>query len=248
MGKRKLPFGYQMVNGKVVICPVEAKIVSEIFRRYTQGASFLNLERWLRSQQVRYEAARLWNKNMVARILSDRRYTGTDMFPPLVSEEMFDRAEAVRREKQRLSEKTEAQKLLRKLSGNAAERAVESQTLMLLNRLIARPEQIRSAPQKTVSIKEMELQRELDALMQVQPVEEERAAELAVRLAAAQYERLGTEEYETERLKRLLKDREPMTELDAGLLKASLSRVEVTGVSVRLWLKNGQCIERNPTE
>ena len=248
MGKRKLPFGYKMVNGKVVTCPAEAEIVSEIFRRYTQGASFLNLESWLRSQQVRYETDRLWNKNMVARILADRRYTGTDMYPPLVPEETFEKAQAERCEKRYLSERTEAQKLLRKLSGNAAERAVESQTLMLLNRLIAIPELIRSAPQKTVSIEEMELQRELDALMQVLPVDEERASELAVRLAAAQYERLGPEEYETERLKRLLQKREPMKELDAGLLKTCLSRVEVTGVSVRLWLKNGQCIERNPTE
>lgn len=39
MGNRKLPFGYQMTMGEIVIHPAEAELVEKIFRRYAEGAS-----------------------------------------------------------------------------------------------------------------------------------------------------------------------------------------------------------------
>ena len=40
MGNRKLPFGYKMVMGEIVIYPQEAQAVLDIYTRYLTGASF----------------------------------------------------------------------------------------------------------------------------------------------------------------------------------------------------------------
>ena len=64
-------------------------------------------------------------------------------------------------------------------------------------------------------------------------------------LAAEQYAALGDEEYETNRLQRLFSAFECVAELNAGLLKNTVSEVLVTRQNVKLRLKNGQIIERS---
>ena len=76
MGNRKQPFGYKMSQGEIVIQESEAKLVQGIFRRYIAGESLNELTEALRQQDIPYDEGRLWNKNMVARILADTRYTG----------------------------------------------------------------------------------------------------------------------------------------------------------------------------
>ena len=75
MGNRKQPFGYKMALGEIVIQEAEAKLVQEIFHRYIAGESLNELTEALRQQDIPYDEGRLWNKNMVARILADTRYT-----------------------------------------------------------------------------------------------------------------------------------------------------------------------------
>lgn len=76
MGNRKQPFGYKMSLGEIVIQESEAKLVQEVFRRYIAGGSLNELTEALRQQDIPYDEGRLWNKNMIARILADTRYTG----------------------------------------------------------------------------------------------------------------------------------------------------------------------------
>ena len=76
MGNRKQPFGYKMALGEIVIQEAEARLVQGIFRRYIAGESLNELTEALRQQDIPYDEGRLWNKNMVARILADIRYTG----------------------------------------------------------------------------------------------------------------------------------------------------------------------------
>ena len=73
MGNRKQPFGYQMQFGTVVVQPQEAGLVQYIFQQYILGASFQELVSALRNQTVPYDSGKLWNKNMVARILENER-------------------------------------------------------------------------------------------------------------------------------------------------------------------------------
>ncbi len=97
MGKRKLPFGYQLSNGKICTHPQEARIVQNIFERYIAGESFQELTAFLRDCGICYADGKLWNKNMVARILDDPRYLGKDVFPQLIDQTQFRSAKEIRR-------------------------------------------------------------------------------------------------------------------------------------------------------
>ena len=75
MGKRKQPFGYKMKLGEIVPQPQEAEAVRSIYLQYLAGASFKQLAEQLQTEDVPYDEDKSWNKNMVARILEDDRYT-----------------------------------------------------------------------------------------------------------------------------------------------------------------------------
>lgn len=81
MKNRKLPFGYALHGGEIVINQSEANAVGDIFRLYTGGTSLSGIAEVLRSSEISYDAGRLWNKNMVSRILGDRRYVESTVYP-----------------------------------------------------------------------------------------------------------------------------------------------------------------------
>ena len=81
--------------------------------------------------------------------------------------------------------------------------------------------------------------------LEQQPIDEDSAKGLILRLAAEQYAALGDEEYETNRLRRFFSAFECVAELNADLLKSTVSEVLVTRQNVKLRLKNGQVIERS---
>ena len=68
---RKQPFGYKMELGEIVIQEQEASVVRWIFQTYLAGASYNDLTEALEKGDVPYEVGKLWNKNMVARILEN---------------------------------------------------------------------------------------------------------------------------------------------------------------------------------
>lgn len=143
MGNRKQPFGYKMALGEIVIQESEAKLVQEIFLRYIAGESLNELTESLRQQDIPYDEGRLWNKNMVARILADIRYTGEKEYPKLIDKEQLIAANEKRSNKPQLPKKTEAQKVLRRLCGTPPSEQVEQSVTDLLNGLANCPDRIR---------------------------------------------------------------------------------------------------------
>ena len=192
---RKQPFGYKMEWGEIVIQAREASVVRWIFQTYLAGASYNDLTEALEKGDVPYEVGKLWNKNMVARILENPKYTGQCDYPPLISQKQFDAVQS-RRQKQTASpQKTPAQKELRRLCGGSPPPWVEQQVLAVLNGLIARPEQLRCPPCENAPPAEaVRLRRELDELLNTPPVDEDRARELALRLAEFQLNAIGPAE------------------------------------------------------
>ena len=173
---RKLPFGYAMQMGGICIQEQEAGLVKEIFSDYIRGASFLQITEKLNSQPVAYNPQTRWNKNMVARILEDKRYVGEKDFPLIIEQDLMNAALAKRAAKQIASQPTELQKTLRRLSGQKAMQQMEQEVLTLLDRLIRQPECVQfPSPVKVSPEEERRLGQELDALMSRQPVEEETA-------------------------------------------------------------------------
>jgi hypothetical protein len=134
-GKRKLPFGYRMELGKVVVHTEEALAVQYIFQKYILGTSYSELVKHLREQDMPYDQGRCWNKNMVARILENRKYTGQSGWPSIIDAEIFEHANEKRSSKVSPSQQTEAQKVLRRLSGGSSAE-VEQTVLQLLSSVI----------------------------------------------------------------------------------------------------------------
>ena len=248
MTNRKLPFGYRMEQGQIMVCSQESKLVTAIFRQYTAGASYLDIVAILKTQPVLYDAERLWSKSMVARILGDRRYTGIEGFPAILDEETFQQAARKRAAKQTPVQRTEAQKVLRQLSGQKMGKTAENQVLTLLNYLISKPNLIQQPKEATPQAEAANLERELENLLEHQPIDEETARNLTRQIAAAQYAAIPDGEYETLRLRSIFSHAEPMETLDAALLKNTISHIQPTyGGIASLRLKNGQVIERRST-
>ncbi len=120
----------------------------------------------------------------------------------------------------------------------------EEQVLGLLNLLIQHPERITCPASGIVPLPEAErLRRELDELLHRPPIDEAQAKRLAFHLAALQLNAIGPEEYETLRLQRLFQNREPLVELEQGLLHESVRRIAVSNGTVTVLLKNNQTLE-----
>ena len=241
MGNRKLPFGYQMRMGEIVRNEPEAKAVQDIFLQYTLGASLREIAEQMSKTDPTYDEGKSWNKNMIARILENSKYTGVDSYPKLVDIKLFEAAAEKRPTKQRLPERTPAQKALKRVCSKLPTPEIEKEVMYLLGRLTEKPERI-TQPTETPAPTHTNTQAELDEVLNTQPLDEDAARSLICKLAREQYDAIGNEEYEAERLRRLFAAFECTAELNAELLQSAVSAVLVTRQAVRLQLKNGQII------
>ena len=178
---------------------------------------------------------------LLTRILKNPKYTGADSYPKLVDIKLFEAAVEKRQAKQRLPERTPAQKALKRVCSKSPTPEIEQQVTHLLGKLAEQPERIMQ-PERTSKPAYTNTQAELDDALNTQPLDEDAARSLIFRLAQEQYDAIGSEEYETERLRRLFAAFKCTAELNAELLQGAVSAVLVTRQTVRLQLKNGQII------
>ena len=244
MGNRKLPFGYQMRMGEIVRNEPEAKAVQDIFLQYTFGASLKEIAEQMSKTGPAYDEGKSWNKNMIARILENPKYTGADSYPKLVDIKLFESDAEKRQTKQRLPERTPAQKALKRVCSKLPTPEIEKEVMHLLGRLTEKPERI-TQPTETPAPTHTNTQAELDEVLNTQPFDEDAVRSLIYKLAQEQYDVIVNEEYETERLRRLFTAFECTAELNAELLQSAVSAVLVTCQTVRLQLKNGQIIGKD---
>lgn len=88
---RKQPFGYGVLEGVVCSIPAEAEMVQEIYRLYIKGISIAQIAKAMTVRGVPYrQGVPEWNKNMVARILDDSRYTGQLPYPAILERKLFN--------------------------------------------------------------------------------------------------------------------------------------------------------------
>lgn len=91
-----IPFGYTMENGRIEINRQQAEILCEIFTEYIQGTSLKAKAEKLSESKIEYAPNKYsWNKNRVQRILTDRRYLGTEQYPPIIDETIFQKAQQI---------------------------------------------------------------------------------------------------------------------------------------------------------
>lgn len=247
MGKnRKLPFGYKMEAGSVVIHPEESRWVFYIFTKYASGVSFKELTEYMKQEGISYEQDKLWNKNMIARMLGDARYQGTSNYPVIINKELFQRVADLRSAKTAKVQKTEAQKTLRRKCGFPLTRHIESEVLYLLNSLILNPEQIETPKDIQVTADRLDgLKTDLENMLAQFPVDENGTRDKLMQIAVAMYEVVDPREYETYRMREVFRREQPRTELDAMLIAMNISSVLVdSNGNVKIKLKNEQVIGR----
>lgn len=83
---RTIPFGYMMKDGIITTNPNEVLAVVTIFSEYLAGKSLSEIADQM---TVPYSESVRWNKNMVKRILENERYLGTEIYPQLISKDIF---------------------------------------------------------------------------------------------------------------------------------------------------------------
>ena len=86
---RTIPFGYMMKDGKITANPKEVLAVVTIFSEYLAGKSLSEIADQM---TVPYSDGIRWNKNMVKRILENEKYLGTEIYPQLISKDIFKAA------------------------------------------------------------------------------------------------------------------------------------------------------------
>lgn len=88
MANRYVSFGYEITDGRICVIPNEAEVVRNIYALYIQGLSLLEIANRLNMLTISYaNDGRPWNKNIVKRILENKKYTGEDGYPQVISEE-----------------------------------------------------------------------------------------------------------------------------------------------------------------
>ncbi len=94
---RSIPFGYCVVNGKYALNICESEAVQKIFSDYINGKSLKTIAA---EMQIPYNANKTtWNKNMVSRVLENRKYVGENGYPQIITGQEFEQAEQIRIER-----------------------------------------------------------------------------------------------------------------------------------------------------
>lgn len=267
---RNLPFGYCIKNGKTCVEENAADTVRIIFRLYIQEASYQKLADTLERKGVSYTPEKRWNKNIVARILKDRRYIGDEEYPSIITRDVFQRAKVANTWSCDSPKHTRLMKNMRALvrcpmcdgvmsrnfranwrcpdcmdvSVKVTDEALERSAGELLERSgrVASHMEIPDASSEMGVVQGLEDEL-LQALDQTE-FDEVAAKGWAMALASARFDSLGSEDYETMRLKYILSNREQDGEFDAGLFFDIVSAILIyPSGAISLKLKNGKIIE-----
>lgn len=265
---RKLPFGYEMRMGKICVKEQESTLVKQIFQSYSEGDSYNQIVGILSNQPIPYlQTDQPWNKNMVARILQDERYTGTTEFPLVVDPDLFQKVQRKRPQTGGASKNDKEIRPLRELvvcsrcNSQMVKRAktnwfcpvcggrsvkLEDQTLLegiqnLLLAVMREKECIMEPSQPHREYRDLEAQ--LEQLLSKPGQDEARAKELAMALAEAQLADIDSKRYETLRIRFLL-ERQGERSMEVDQIRMIVKTVYLhPDGSLSLKLKNGQTIE-----
>lgn len=93
---RSIPFGYCVVNGSFAVNEIEAEAVRKIFTDYISGKSLKAISA---EMKIPYNSGKTWNKNTISRILDNKKYTGENGFPRIVSDEQYLRVSQIKAER-----------------------------------------------------------------------------------------------------------------------------------------------------
>ena len=237
------PYGYRIINKKIEIDPERAVIICKIFQWYLNGISKEQIAYKLNKAGVLSNQNKAWRAGGIHYILTNERYIGDSLWQKTYTTEAIP---AVRHRNTGAREQYYVEGTHPPIISKEVFTKVQILIQMRKENYGKSPsETIHPLSRKATPATHSKTQEALDNALEQQPIDEDNAKTLILRLAAEQYAALGNEEYETNRLRRLFSAFECVAELNADLLKSTVSEVLVTRQNVKLRLKNGQIIERS---
>lgn len=161
---RNIPFGYCMVNGEYALNASEAEAVRTIFAEYISGKS---LKAIASKMQIPYNTGKaLWNKNMVCRVLENKKYIGENGYPRIITDADFMHAAQIK-----LSRRT-SDCIARKRDNNA----------------VIEPQMVHTAYEPTEKIGRMT--GEINRLIETENADRDTISELIIKCAQLKYSAL----------------------------------------------------------
>lgn len=99
---RMISFGYGYKDGKLIVVESEAEIVKSIFTDYIDGKILKEIADELTIKGIDFFNGKCcWNKNMVFRIIENKKYIGEDGYPEIISFEQYEKANSIKCKKTR---------------------------------------------------------------------------------------------------------------------------------------------------
>ena len=97
---RKVLYGYQIEDGKLVPQPQEAEVVSRIFALCLEGKFQWEISDELNAEGIQYSPdCPVWTKFKISLTLRNQRYVGADGYPVLIGSETFRSVQALLQKK-----------------------------------------------------------------------------------------------------------------------------------------------------
>lgn len=98
--QRSIPLGYEIKDGEARIHDSEAKMIHFAFESYCQGDSQFTIAKHFQKAGYKNGNGRVsWSHSTIGKLLQNKAYLGDNFYPPLISQEKFDKAAEVRKEK-----------------------------------------------------------------------------------------------------------------------------------------------------
>ena len=255
---RKYPFGYELQMGKIQINPLEAQWVQKIYDFYLTSQSLQKTANWLNVEQIPYSTMQSkWNKNTVARILQDGRYLGNSVYPSIISKEKYKlTAEIIQSKKTVISNRDGGidiqiycRKCYRKIKKNGKNNWSCLTCKSYFKRLNA--EELKNAiienlqpyydnPNLISHPSVTEFDNITPCLLITSDFNEKEAQNMAYQTAEERYRLLDSNEYETEKIRYLLRKAETLDFIVAQSVVDKLLLDKESNLSIELI--NGQII------
>lgn len=100
MKNRKMLYGYVVEQGELRVQLEEAVVVRRVMTLYAEGLSYQKIADILNEDGILFSReVPAWNKHKVKRLLENPRYTGTNGYPPIIEQAVFQQVQQQIRDK-----------------------------------------------------------------------------------------------------------------------------------------------------
>jgi hypothetical protein len=95
--QKRIAFGYNRDGNKIVVNEGQAACVKIIFDYYLEGKSLSAIKEILEGVGIPSPQNKpTWGKQTLSNILSNPHYLGSEEYPPLISQDVFDKVQELK--------------------------------------------------------------------------------------------------------------------------------------------------------